>query len=129
MPGRLPSHRGPRGLRGIERRPDPREGRALGAYLTPAGAAALRSGQERLLEVEGHMLRGLSGADREALRDLLRPCIESLRETLVGQDDLVAQQDASGVEHLRLDQSQGEVRRKAVEQLRSGADHRRVHGD
>src|SRR5262245_29380398 len=65
----------------IERRPDPRGGRVLGAHLTPAGAAALRSGQERLLEVEGHMLRGLSGAEREALRDLLKRCIESLHET------------------------------------------------
>lgn len=64
----------------IERLPDPKGGRALGAHLTPAGAAALRSGQKRLLEVEAHMLRRLSGADRDALRDLLKRCIESLYE-------------------------------------------------
>lgn len=59
-----------RGL--IERRPHPRDGRALGLHLTPAGLALARETEKVVIELETDAASALSERERSTLRALLQ---------------------------------------------------------
>jgi DNA-binding MarR family transcriptional regulator len=59
-----------RGL--IERRPHPRDGRAVGLYLTPAGETLTREAEQAVVQLELDASARLSARDRETLIRLLQ---------------------------------------------------------
>ena len=59
-----------RGL--IERRPHPRDGRAVGLHLTPAGEKLTREAEQAVVELELEASARLSARDRETLIRLLQ---------------------------------------------------------
>lgn len=59
-----------RGL--IERRPHPRDGRAIGLHLTPAGLALAQETETVVVELEGEAASALTARERETLRSLLQ---------------------------------------------------------
>ena len=59
-----------RGL--IERRPHPRDGRAVGLYLTPAGETLTREAEQAVVQLELDASVRLSARDRETLIRLLQ---------------------------------------------------------
>lgn len=61
----------------VARRPDPDDGRALLAELTPAGLATIDELVVRHLEREEELLAALSQAERELLSGLLRPLLRT----------------------------------------------------
>jgi DNA-binding MarR family transcriptional regulator len=62
----------------IERAPHANSGRILDTRLSPPGRRLLAQCRERVDAVENTMLSGLTAAEREQLRDLLRRCADSL---------------------------------------------------
>jgi DNA-binding MarR family transcriptional regulator len=63
----------------VTRRPHPAGGRALLVDLTPAGAETVRAVDAAMGGVEARMLRDLSPAEQDQLRDLLERCLAALR--------------------------------------------------
>lgn len=59
-----------RGL--IERRPHPRDGRAVGLHLTSAGLALAQETEKVVVELESDAANALTGRERETLRRLLQ---------------------------------------------------------
>ena len=59
-----------RGL--IERRPHPRDGRAVGLYLTPAGHALAQETEKIVVEMENELAGRLSERERATLQRLLQ---------------------------------------------------------
>ena len=59
-----------RGL--IERRPHPRDGRAIGLHLTPAGLALAQETEKVVIELEGEAADALTERERGTLRSLLQ---------------------------------------------------------
>jgi DNA-binding MarR family transcriptional regulator len=61
----------------VERRPHPRDGRALGLHLTPAGRRLVDEGTALAYTADQEATAGLSDDERQALAKLLRkiyPC-------------------------------------------------------
>jgi DNA-binding MarR family transcriptional regulator len=56
----------------LDRRPSPTDGRRVELHLTDAGREALDAGRELIADHEARSTRGLSDADRDQLRALLR---------------------------------------------------------
>ena len=59
-----------RGL--VERRPHPRDGRAVGLYLTVAGTKLVREAEQAVIEVEAEASARLTARERETLNRLLQ---------------------------------------------------------
>ena len=59
-----------RGL--IERRPHPRDGRAIGLHLTPAGLALAQETEKEVVQLESDAARALTERERATLRQLLQ---------------------------------------------------------
>jgi DNA-binding MarR family transcriptional regulator len=59
-----------RGL--IERRPHPRDGRAVGLYLTPAGEALIHEAEQAVVQLELDASARLTPRERESLIRLLQ---------------------------------------------------------
>ncbi|MDA7415450.1 MarR family transcriptional regulator [Xenophilus arseniciresistens] len=59
-----------RGL--IERRPHPRDGRAIGLHLTAAGLALAQETEQVVIELESDAADALTARERETLRNLLQ---------------------------------------------------------
>lgn len=55
----------------VERRPDPRDGRSLGLYLTPKGVEVIAWFEDRSKEAEARLLERLNGDEAVELRRLL----------------------------------------------------------
>lgn len=64
----------------VTRRPHPAGGRALLLELTSDGARALRAVDAAMGGVEARMVRDLSPAEQDRLRDLLDRCLSALRQ-------------------------------------------------
>jgi MarR family transcriptional regulator, lower aerobic nicotinate degradation pathway regulator len=60
-----------------ERRPRPTDRRAREVAITPKGRRVLKQARELAMQVEDHVLRGLSGAERRQLLALLRRALDS----------------------------------------------------
>lgn len=56
----------------IVRRPHPRDGRAMGLHLTPAGHKLTQAAERTAAQLEGEAARGLSAAELRTLIRLLR---------------------------------------------------------
>ncbi|HWH95290.1 MAG TPA: MarR family transcriptional regulator [Baekduia sp.] len=69
----------------IDRRPDVNHGRILRTEITPKGRKVLTSCDRSVTEMEETMLAGLSGEQRETLRDALLDCVRRLG---AGLDDV-----------------------------------------
>ena len=59
-----------RGL--VERRPHPRDGRAVGLYLTPAGTQLVGEAERTVLELEAEATARLTARERDTLNRLLQ---------------------------------------------------------
>ena len=64
-----------RGL--IERRPHPRDGRAIGLYLTPAGLALAQETEGVVVQMESDAATALTERERATLRRLLQKLYQS----------------------------------------------------
>jgi DNA-binding MarR family transcriptional regulator len=62
----------------VERRADPRDGRSVHLNLTPRGAAAFRLVLPSVIEQNERAMRGLSSAERAALRRTLHRMVRNL---------------------------------------------------
>jgi DNA-binding MarR family transcriptional regulator len=60
----------------VERRPHPRDGRALALYLTPAGRAMMQAAEKSAAQLELKATAGLSPAERKTLLKLLKKVYE-----------------------------------------------------
>jgi DNA-binding MarR family transcriptional regulator len=64
----------------IERSDYPQHGRVLQTAMTAKGARVLAAAHEISASIEQSMLKGLGGAQRQALGDSLRRCLANLQE-------------------------------------------------
>jgi DNA-binding MarR family transcriptional regulator len=68
----------------VERRPHPKHGRVLRAYLTERGKERVARAHEIVEAIEERMLAGLGEDERLKLAEALRGCAESLAPGTVG---------------------------------------------
>lgn len=62
----------------VEKRPHPKHGRVLQAYLTEEGEALVSRAHREVEEIEDRMLEKLSDGERRKLLEFLRSCADSL---------------------------------------------------